>query len=462
MTQSTKRFLSVAFLGSQPLFMLAVAAFVIVQLTVQSQTVTARTSETLPAAHEVTQATGSDVRSAIRLQKRIEQQFSFTLPLEKAISGIRQQRELFGKHVAVTFAADDGAAIPPIDGSVESFPSWLTVSVTPFGFESSLNVEGLTAHLRDHLPEGIRLPVDASLVSISVEDGVQKAQTDGIAKTGYDFSPDAFAEQLTDAMTSGNAEMIVPLKTVAGSIINTTQNDLGQLSLLATGRSNFEGSGAGRKANVRKGLTQYVQNTVVAQGEEFSMNKILANAPISEWELALGIFDGGELRPVAGGGLCQVATTVYRAALLAGFPIVKRASHSLFVHYYEKYGVGVDATIFPGRQDFRFLNNTNGYLLVQAYVEGDEARVTIYGTPDGRQTTLLGPYFSDSVPQTLDLGGKTLKRNEIAWEQQITFSDGRAEKHTIVSRYKSIPKSVVKKYLHAAAEQKTEDFDTSL
>ncbi len=414
-------------------------------------TVALRASDVQKSSETSSPEKGRDTRSALRLQKRIQQRLGFTLALEQALQGLRGQRRLLSRTVTVTFTTDDGVAIAPIIASVDRFPFWMTVEVSPLGMHSSLAVPALESALRETLPDGIRIPEHARLLRTALEGKVEKAQTDSVAKPGYDFDPAAAAQQISDALVEDHPEVEMQLKTVAGRIDNASGQDVGDLTLLATGKSNFEGSGLGRKSNIRKGLAQHLQNSVVPAGAEFSFNSVLAGVPISDWEMALGIFEGGNLRPVAGGGLCQVATTLYRAILNAGFPVLKRANHSLFVPYYEKYGVGIDATIFPGLQDLTFLNNTGHPLLIQAYTEGDEARVMIYGTPDGRVATLSGPYFSKNAPGTFTVNGRKLTSNEIGWEQQITFADGRIETHPVVSRYKSIPRSVVNKYLHAAA-----------
>jgi vancomycin resistance protein YoaR len=167
--------------------------------------------------------------------------------------------------------------------------------------------------------------------------------------------------------------------------------------------------------------------------------------------MALGIFGGEDLRPVLGGGICQVATTVYRAAVHAGLPITKRANHSLFVTYYEKYGVGLDATIYPGEQDFTFFNDSPHYLLLQAYAEGDEAVVNVYGTPDGRSVALDGPFLSSNAPDLM-IKDRPIKINEIAWKRSVTYTDGRTAEEVLLSRYKAVPKRLKAEYTLVEAQ----------
>ena len=147
-----------------------------------------------------------------------------------------------------------------------------------------------------------------------------------------------------------------------------------------------------------------------------------------------------------GGGICQASTTVYRAALLAGFPVIERKAHSLYVTYYKKYGVGIDATIYPGSQDLSFRNDSKYPIIVQAYHEGTNAYVNIYGTPDGRVATLNGPYFAATAPKEVVKQAGGIGSNEIVWLHSVQYPDGRTTTDTVESRYKQLPRSLVTEY----------------
>ena len=388
-------------------------------------------------------------RTADRLLVRIQNRYGFTLTEAVARRAIAEQRSILGRTVRLEFDADDGTTFAPWTLSADRF---VRVEVTPIGMHSTIDPGKIGAEIADGSPLGIRLPEDAALLStVRDDDGIWRAQTDGIAKGGYTYDAD-LAAQAAHALENGAQTLQVALRTTPGVMRNDSLEELGELTLLSSGRSDFAGSGEGRKSNVRKGLTKYIHNTMVEPRQEFSINAILRNVPIGEWEMALGIFGGGILRPVAGGGLCQVATTLYRGVLNAGFPVTQRSNHSLFVHYYEKYGVGIDSTIFPASApDLRFINDTDKPLLIQAYIEESEATVNIYGSPDGRAVTMTGPYFAENAPEDFRVKGEKLTSRDIAWVRETAYADGRTVEDTVLSRYKSIPRSAVQQYVDTLA-----------
>jgi vancomycin resistance protein YoaR len=290
--------------------------------------------------------------------------------------------------------------------------------------------------------------VDAALFTLEEKKGVHRAVTDGVAQGGLRYDASSLADRLYRALLDGAQFLDVALISTSGRIRNATSQDLGDLALIGEGHSDFRGSGGGRIANIHKGLTEHVHNAVVRPGETFSFNKLL-DPPVTlskGWHEALVIFDGDRLEMAPGGGICQVSTTFFRGLLAAGLPVLVRKSHSLFVTYYEKYGVGIDATVFPGQQDLVFVNDTPHHLLIQAEVTGYGAYVRIYGTPDGRNVELRGPYFAQNAPEGFLVPDRPIRGNEIAWVQNVRYSDGSTRDYIVLSRYKAIPKRVVQEY----------------
>ena len=100
--------------------------------------------------------------------------------------------------------------------------------------------------------------------------------------------------------------------------------------------------------------------------------------------------------PEYGGGLCQVSTTLFRAAVYSGLKITERRSHSYAVRYYSP--TGFDATIYPPYTDLKFENTTPGHLYLQSNIQGTKITFQIFGTGDGRTVKLTGPNVYDQQP----------------------------------------------------------------
>ena len=104
----------------------------------------------------------------------------------------------------------------------------------------------------------------------------------------------------------------------------------------------------------------------------------------------------GGVVPEFGGGLCQVSTTAFRAAMNAGFPITERRNHSFAVSYYSPQGT--DATIYPGSSDMKFVNNLSSSLLIETRIVGKKLYFDFYGTKDDRSVAFEGPTVYDRMP----------------------------------------------------------------
>jgi vancomycin resistance protein YoaR len=170
-------------------------------------------------------------------------------------------------------------------------------------------------------------------------------------------------------------------------------NDLGIRELVARGESYFAGSPNNRRHNIATGVAK-VSGIVVKPGEEFSFNKYLGPVEENEGFLPELVIKKTGTVPELGGGLCQVSSTLFRAAMKAGFPIVERRNHSYAVSYYAPQGT--DATIYPGVVDMKFLNDSkNAILIWPQFLDKNTLVYDIYGTKDDRKVTLGKPVVFD-------------------------------------------------------------------
>ncbi|MAF13690.1 MAG: hypothetical protein CMI53_02240 [Parcubacteria group bacterium] len=162
-------------------------------------------------------------------------------------------------------------------------------------------------------------------------------------------------------------------------------NDLGIKELLGRGRSDFSGSPVNRRHNIGTGVDS-LNGVLIAPDEEFSLIDALGDIDGVNGYLKELVIKGDRTIPEYGGGLCQIGSTTFRAALWSGLPITARRNHSYRVRYYEP--AGMDATIYDPAPDMKFLNDTGYHVLFIARMEGDELVFEFYGTDDGREVTI--------------------------------------------------------------------------
>ena len=394
-------------------------------------------------------------RVAQRLEKRLRARGMPTPSLSKIKGAVNARQSLLKKKAVVVFTNENGEE-RVWDIGTQRYPLWIRPNFSKKVGHFYLDAQMVQNEMELVLSGALIAPTNVTLLSYDDEGDILRAETDGVAKYGDVLHMENTAKNIVNNMNDGNTEIIIPINRKAGEISNQTGQELGELKLLATGRSNFRGSTWSRMQNVRKALNQHVNNVLVAPDDLFSFNGTLGGSVTTRngWYMAKIIVNGADLELAPGGGICQASTTTYRAMLNAGFAAQDRKSHSLYVSYYEKYGVGIDATIFPGLQDLTFVNDTGKHILIQSYTDDYDAFVNIYGTDDGREVVLSGPYFQDTVPKNIDLD-RSLSVNEVAWIHKIKYQDGTSKKEVVLSRYRVLPRYIVKKYtnlMHASAE----------
>lgn len=135
-------------------------------------------------------------------------------------------------------------------------------------------------------------------------------------------------------------------------------------------------SGPGRVHNVTA-AAKAVDGMILKPGDEFNYAHVIDIAKKEYGFKEAPVIVNGKLVPGIGGGICQVSSTVYHAALMIGLDITERRNHSLPVSYMPK---GQDATFAEGAINFRFRNNTGKHLLILSEVSDGALTVKMFGT----------------------------------------------------------------------------------
>lgn len=199
--------------------------------------------------------------------------------------------------------------------------------------------------------------------------------------------------------------ILVPV-TIQEPEISTDQvNDLGIKELIGKGDSWFRGSIPSRVHNIQL-AAQKINGALVAPGETFSFNQTVGEIDQSTGFQQAYVIKEGRTVLGDGGGVCQVSTTLFRAVLNTGLPVVERQAHAYRVGYYEQNSpVGQDATVFAPSPDLKFKNDTPGHILIQTKFNAAQARLTFefYGTADRREVNISPTRLWDQVPPPPDL-----------------------------------------------------------
>ena len=234
-------------------------------------------------------------------------------------------------------------------------------------------------------------------------------------------------------------------------------NSLGIKEVLGVGTSNYKGSPTNRIKNIRNGV-KLLNGILIKPGEEFSLLNALRPFDSANGYLPELVIKGDKIEPEVGGGLCQIGTTTFRAAMNTGLPITVRSNHSLVVSYYNdptNNKPGTDATIYDPAPDLKFINDTGNYILFQA--EMDEAnsilRFSFWGASDGRKGSYTPPTLirwiavgEDQKIETLDLepGVEKCQAAHIGADATFVYTvekaDGAKIDTTFDSHYRPLPK----------------------
>lgn len=236
--------------------------------------------------------------------------------------------------------------------------------------------------------------------------------------TGVKVDEVRFREKLTKMVTnSESSELEIPIIVTEPKIRAGDINNLGIKTLIGVGTSLFHNSIPNRIHNLILASSR-LNGAIVTPGETFSLGEQIGDVTRATGYREAYVISQGRTVLGDGGGVCQVSTTLFRAALNAGLPIVERKAHSYRVHYYEEdLGPGYDATVFLPSADLKFVNDTPGHILIQTKVDPKNfsMRYEIYGTGDGRVATVSkAKIYSQTSPlptvyqddPTLPLGTK--------------------------------------------------------
>ena len=310
----------------------------------------------------------------------------------------------------------------PFVYDVQVLANMLGVQRTQDGVQVVLNNAALTDLLEPVKTRTDRPSSDAKFV---FNDDTLQLDVIEPSQTGLVVDVEATVLAINESLLRGEHVVSLVVKTEEPEIPSSiTGAEIGVTELLWSETSYFYGSSAERIQNIQAASKSF-HGLLVAPGETFSMGEHMADVSLENgFAEALIIFGGRTIKGV-GGGVCQVSTTLFRAAFNAGFPIVERYSHAYRVSYYEQGSsggvdprlAGLDATVYFPLVDFKFKNDSPYWILMETYVNVQARTLTwkFYSTSDGRTVDwdTTGPTQIVSAPAPLFEENLELSKNEM-------------------------------------------------
>lgn len=156
-------------------------------------------------------------------------------------------------------------------------------------------------------------------------------------------------------------------------------------------------TGGPRGLNVENAATR-INGKLLLPGEELSTSEAMGSRTEANGYHGAGAYQDGEVVESLGGGVCQVATTLYNAVLKAELEVTERHAHSMIVGYAEP---SADATIAEGYKDLKFKNNTDTPIYVEGIAANGKVEFNIYGKetrPANRTVEFEGEILSETPP----------------------------------------------------------------
>lgn len=168
-------------------------------------------------------------------------------------------------------------------------------------------------------------------------------------------------------------------------------------SVLGIYETEFNPKNYNRVDNIKLAASK-INNIIIDSKEKFSFNKTIGARSLQQGFKEAPVIINGELKDGLGGGVCQVSSTVYNAALYSGLEIVQVKNHSIPSGYADK---GRDATVAYGSIDLIFRNNYNHPILIKNFIEENKLISIVYGNNKDKKNIGIETEIVEIIPKSV-------------------------------------------------------------
>ncbi len=220
------------------------------------------------------------------------------------------------------------------------------------------------------------------------------------ARRGREVLPATLGSAVLPALTgTGAARTVsVPLEPSEPEVTTEAARALGVVERVTTYTTYYPSDFAPRLQNIHR-AADLMNRTLVLPGRVFSLNRTVGERTAERGFAAGFIINNGRLEVDYGGGVSQLATTVFNAAYFAGLEIVEHNPHSFYI---SRYPEGRESTVAWGFKDVRFRNDSEHGVFVTTSYTNSSVTVSVYGTKRYRIESVKGPRYDVTPFRLID------------------------------------------------------------
>lgn len=276
-----------------------------------------------------------------------------------------------------------------------------------------LNTTAYESFMKDKYNETLKHPVNAELSIEGTTVNISQSQN------GEKIDKGKLTDLTKQAITSGTSDITLPVTLLKPERSTEDIQKMGIKEVIAEYSTPMAGRNGNQSFNVNKSANT-LSGVIVAPDETFSFNGRVGVTDAAHGYKSAAVYSQGKVIQSAGGGVCQVSSTLYSAALRADLGIVSRSNHSMPVNYLP---LGQDAAVADYGPDLKFKNNTGNHIYIQAFSNGGSITTRIFGTNTGKNVEVSSQVISRTNDKITAVTYKKVTQNgEVISNGQISKS----------------------------------------
>ncbi|EDS95749.1 TPA: VanW family protein [Bacillus anthracis] len=276
-----------------------------------------------------------------------------------------------------------------------------------------LNTTAYESFMKDKYNKTLKNPVNAELSIEGTTVNISQSQN------GEKIDKGKLTDLTKQAITSGTSDITLPVTLLKPERSTEDIQKMGIKEVIAEYSTPMAGRNGNQSFNVNKSANT-LSGVIVAPDETFSFNGRVGVTDAAHGYKSAAVYSQGKVIQSAGGGVCQVSSTLYSAALRADLGIVSRSNHSMPVNYLP---LGQDAAVADYGPDLKFKNNTGNHIYIQAFSNGGSITTRIFGTNTGKNVEVSSQVISRTNDKITAVTYKKVTQNgEVIPNGQISKS----------------------------------------